>query len=53
MPFAADKLHAWLRPPHNHIARTSLQPGEEAAETICCKHSIDVSKYFQFFPILL
>ena len=34
MPFAVDKCHAWPRPLCNHIARTSLQPGEEAAETI-------------------
>ena len=34
MSFAADKRHAWLRPIHNYIARTSLRPGEEAAEKI-------------------
>ena len=34
MPFAADKRHAWRRLLHNHIARTSLRLGEEAAETI-------------------
>ena len=28
VPFAADKQrHAWPRPLHNHIARTSLRPG--------------------------
>ena len=32
--FAANKRHAWPRPLHNHIARTSLRLGEEAAETI-------------------
>ena len=34
MPFAANKCHAWPRPLHNHIAHTSLRPGEEATETI-------------------
>ena len=29
MPFATDKRHAWPRPLHNHIARTSLWLREE------------------------
>ena len=41
MPFAADKRHAWLRPLNNHTARTSLRPGEEAAETIWRTVNID------------
>ena len=38
--FQLDKCHAWPRPLHNHIACTSLRPGEEATEKIWC--TIDI-----------
>ena len=49
-PFAADKRHAWPRPLHNHIARTSLRPGEEATKTIWrAVNLVSMSKHIQFF----
>ena len=54
-PFAADKRHPRPRPLHNHIARTSLRPGGEAAETIWCAVNV-VSmcrNTFNFFDSLV